>query len=102
MWADVNALKKEISMSEKERSKQRVEGFFNKLEQGTASVTEEELARPERTIMERRGRAVAHAIIAPVGTALAQPFNFRPRCSEISFNIHVCMEGNTEGRMDPE
>ena len=25
MWADVNALKKQISMSEKERSKQRVE-----------------------------------------------------------------------------
>ena len=31
MWADENTLKKEISLSEKERSKQRVESFFNDL-----------------------------------------------------------------------
>ena len=69
MWADVNALKKEISMSEKERSKQRVESFLNELEQGTASLTDKELARFERMIMERRGRAVAHVVVAPVDTA---------------------------------
>ena len=39
MWADVNALRKEISMSEKERSKQRVESFLNELEQGIALRT---------------------------------------------------------------
>ena len=51
MWADVNSLRKEISISEKERSKQRVESFLNDLEQGTASVTDEEIARLKRMIM---------------------------------------------------
>ena len=86
-------------MSEKERSKQRVESFLNELEQGTASLTNEELARLERMIMERRGRAAAHVVVASVGTA--QPSKPRSRCSEISFDVHGCMEGNTEGRMDP-
>ena len=67
MWTDMNVSKKEISMSEKERSKQRVESFFNELEQGTASLTDEEFARLERIIMERRGRAAAHVVVAPVG-----------------------------------
>ena len=48
MWADVNALKKVTSMSEKERLKQRVKSFFNEIEQGTASLTDEEFARLER------------------------------------------------------
>ena len=51
-------------------------------------------------IMERRGRAAAHVVIAPIG--LAQLSNPRWRCSEISFDVHVCMEGSTKGRMDPE
>ena len=51
MWADVNSLRKEISISEKVRSKQRVESFLNDLEQGTASVTDEEFARLKRMIM---------------------------------------------------
>ena len=87
MWADLNALKKEISMSEKERSKQRVEGFLNELEQETASLT------------KRIGRAAAHVVVARVDTA--QPCNPRSSCSQISFHVHVCMEGNTQKRMDP-
>ena len=73
---------------------------MNELEQGTASLTDGEFARLERMVMERRGRAAAHVIVAPIGTA--QPSKPRSRCSEISFDVHVCMKGNTEGRMDPE
>ena len=89
MWADVNVLKKKISMSEKERSRQRIESFFNEFEQRTASFTDKEFARLERIIMERRGRAATHAVVAPIGTT--QPSNPRWRCSEISFDVHVCM-----------
>ena len=56
-------------MSERQRSKQRVEGFVNELEQGTASLTDEEFARLERMIKERRGRAAAHVVVALIGTA---------------------------------
>ena len=69
MWADVNALRKEISMSEKDRSKQRVESFLNELEQETASLTDEEFTRLERMIMERRDRAAEHVIVVPSGIA---------------------------------
>ena len=100
MWVDVNALRKKISMSEKERSKQRVESFLNELEQGPASLTDEEFARLERMIMERRGCAAAHVVVAPFGAA--QPSNPRSRCSEISFDGHVFTEENTDGRMDLE
>ena len=47
MWVDVNALKKELSLSKKERSEQRVENFLNEIE----GCTDEELARFERIIM---------------------------------------------------
>ena len=100
MWADVNALKKKISTSEKERWRKRVENFLNELEQGIASLMEEEFARLERMITERRGRAAAHMVVAPIGTA--QPSNPRSRCSEISFDVHACVEGNTDGSADPE
>ena len=80
MWADVNALRKEISMSEKERSKQRAESLLNELEQETASLTDEDFARLERMIMERRDRAAEHVIAVPSGTA--QSSNPRSRCSE--------------------
>ena len=96
----MNALKKTISMSAKEISKQRVKSFLNELEQGTSSLTDEEFTRLERMIMERRGHAAAHVVVPPIDTA--QPCNPRPRCSEILFDVHVCTEENTEGGMDPE
>ena len=96
MWADVNALKKEISLPEKERSEQRVESLLNEIE----GCTDEELERFERICTERRGRTAAHAIVAPIDTA--QPSNPRSRCSEISCAVHDCMKGNTESRMDPK
>ena len=77
-------------MSKIERSKQRVESFFHELEQKTASFTDEELVRLERIIMESRGRAAAHVVVAPIGTA--QPLHPRSRYSEISFDVHVCMD----------
>ena len=83
-------------MSEKERSEQRVEIFPNEIEE----CTDEELARFERIIMERRGRAAALAIAALIDTV--QPSYPRSRCSEISFDIHVYMEENMEGRTDRE
>ena len=84
-------------MSEKERSKQRVESFFNELKQGTASLTDKEFTRLECIIIERRGRAVAHVVVASIDTA--QPSNPRSRCSQISFDLHVCMEDHNEGGM---
>ena len=50
--------------------------------------------------MERRGRAAALAIAALIDTV--QPSYPRSRCSEISFNIHVYMEENIEGKTDRE
>ena len=96
----MNASRKQISMSEKERSKQKVESFLNELEQGTVSLTDENLARLEHMIMERGGDTAAHVIVAPIG--IDQPSNPRSRYSETSFDVHFCMEGNTEGRVDPE
>ena len=94
MWADVNALKKVISMSKKE---QRYENVQNELE----GCTDEELETFERMIMERRGGAAAHEVAAQIDTA--QPCNPpRSSCSEISLDVHVYMEGNTQGRMDPK
>ena len=78
MWADVNSLRKEISISEKVRSKQRVKSFLNDLEQGTASVTDKEIARLKRMIMERGGHAAAHVVVSPISTA--QLCNSRSRC----------------------
>ena len=99
MWADVNALNKVISMPEKYRSRQRVGSFFNEIEQGTANLTDKEFARLEQMIMERRHRAAAHVVVAPMDTA--QPCNPRSS-SERLFDAHVYMEGNTQGRMDTE
>ena len=51
-------------------------------------------------IREKRGRAAAHVVVAPIDTA--QPCNPRSS-SEISFDVHVCIvEENTEGEIDPE
>ena len=50
-------------------------------------------------IRERRGRAAAHVVVAPIDTA--QPCNPRS-ISEISFDVHVCVDKNTEREMDPE
>ena len=86
--ADVNALSKKIWMTETERSKQRVESFLNDLEQRTASLTEEEFARLERMIMERRGCAAAHVVVAQIGTA-------QPNCvvqKSCSMYMSVCRE----------
>ena len=45
MWADLNVLKDVISMSGKDGSRQKVKSFINELDQGTASLTDEEFAR---------------------------------------------------------
>ena len=70
------------------------------LEQGTASLTGEEFTMLGRMIMETRGRAAAHVVVAPIDTA--QPCNPQSSCSEIPFDVHVYMEANTQDRMDPE
>ena len=50
--------------------------------------------------MKKRGLAAAYVVVAPINTA--QPCNLRSSLSEIWFDVHVCMQGNTHGRMDPE
>ena len=87
-------------MSGKDRSRQRVDFCINEIEQGTASLTDDEFARLERMIVERRDRAAAHLVVAPIDTA--QPCNSRSRSSKISFDARVFIEGNNEDRMDPE
>ena len=91
--------KEEISLSAKRRSEQSSKNFPNELEEGTASLTDQDFARLKR-IMGRKGHIEAHTIVAPIGTD--QPSNPRSRCSEISCDVRVCMEENTKGRMDPE
>ena len=87
-------------MSGKDRSRQTVQSFVNELEQGTASLTDEELARLERMIVERRGRAAAHMVVAPIDTT--QPCNPQSCSSKSSFDARVYIERNDEGRMDLE
>ena len=66
----------------------------------TASPTDEEFTKLKRTIVERRGRAAAHVVVALIDSAqLCSP---RSRSSKISFDVRVRMERNDEGRMDPE
>ena len=74
---------------------------MNDLEQLAAGLTDEQFVRIKR-IMESRSRAAAHGIVVPIGTALVQPSNPRLRYSGISFDISVCMEGRTEGKIEPE
>ena len=100
IWADLNALKDPISMSGKERSRQRLMSFVNELDQGTASLTDYELAMLKRMIVERRGRNAAHVTVAPINAA--QPCSHRWRTSETSFDVRVCMVRNDEGRMNSE
>ena len=66
MWADLNALKDAISMSVKDRSRQRVKSLINKLGRGTVSLTDEEFARLKRMIVERRGHDATHVTVAPI------------------------------------
>ena len=58
-------------------SRQRVRSFINELEQGSASLTDEDFARLESMIVEKRGRSAVHVIVAPIDTA--QPCNLRSR-----------------------
>ena len=100
MWSDLNALKDAISMSGKERSRQRLKSFINEIEQSTMSFTDEEFAMLKR-IVERRGCDAGHMTAEPIDTAL--PCSPRSRISETSFDAHVYMERNDEkGRMVPE
>ena len=64
-------------MPGKDRSRQKVESFINKLEQGTAGLTDEEFARLEQMIRERRGHATVHVVVTLIDTA--QPCNPRSR-----------------------
>ena len=54
----------------------------------------------KRMIVERRDRDTAHVTVTPIDTA--QRCSHRSRCSEVSFDVRICMERNDEGRMDSE
>ena len=51
-------------MSGKQRSRQRVNSFISELNQGTASITDEEFAMLKRMIVESRDRGTAHETVA--------------------------------------
>ena len=99
LWSDLNALKDAVSMSGKERSRQKVKSFINELSRGTVSFTDEKFARLKR-IVERRGRDTAHMTVASIDTA--QYCNPRSRCPKKSFDTRVYMEKNDKSRMVPE
>ena len=82
-------------MSGEERSRRRVESFINELEQGKASPTDEEFTRLKHIIVERRGRAAAHVVVAPSDST--QPYSRRSCSSKTSFDVRVCMERNVDG-----
>ena len=70
---NLNLRKKEI--------KAEVENLLNEIE----GCTYEEIERFERIFVERRGRAAAHVVLAPIDTA--QPSDPRSRCLKISFDV---------------
>ena len=87
MWADLNALKDAISMSVKDRSRQRVKSLINKLGRGTVRLTDEEFARLKRMIVERRGHDATRVTVAPTDTA--RPCSPRSRSSETSLDARL-------------
>ena len=99
LWEEVNALNEAISMSGRARPWQKTKEFLDGLEQGTTSLTDEELVMLKRTV-ERRSRDAAYATVASIDTA--QYCDPRPPSHEISSGIRICMEENEEGMMDPE
>ena len=70
LWEEVNALKEEISMSARDRSRQRAERFIQELKQWTVSMnlTDAQLAMLKR-FTEERDRDTAHVTAAPADTA---------------------------------
>ena len=99
LWEEVNALKEAISISGRARPWQKTKEFLDGLEQGTTSLTYEELVMLKR-IVERQSRDAAHATVASIDTA--QYCDPRPPSPEISSGTRICMEENEEGMMDPE
>ena len=101
LWEEVNALKEAISMSGRARpwQWQKTKEFLDGLEQGTTSLTDEELVMLKR-IVERQSRDAACATAASIDTA--QYCDPRPPSPEISSGTRICMEENEEDMMDPE
>ena len=99
LWEEVNALMEAISMSGRARPWERTKKFLDGLEQGTTTLTDEELVMLKR-IVERRSRDAAHATVASIDRA--QYCNPRPPSPEISSGTCICMEENEEGMMDLE
>ena len=66
--------------------RQKVRNFIDELEQGTASLSDEEFTMIKRP-GERRDRDAAHATVAPVDTA--QYRNPRSPTPEISSDVCV-------------
>ena len=99
LWSDLNALKDAILISGEDGFSQRAKSFLKEIGQGTVSFTDAEFAILKRFV-ERRGRDAAHVADALVDTALY--CSTRSRSPEISSDVHVCMEKNEEGRLDPE
>ena len=99
LWEEVNALKEAISMSGRARSWQKTKEFLHGLEQGTASLTDEELVILKR-IVERRSHDAAYSTVASIDTV--QYCDPRQPNTEILSDTRTCMKENEEGVTDLE
>ena len=91
----------EETTTEEERV-ERMNIFLNALEKRIASVKDGAFNRFERIIKERRGRAAAPVIVAPIDAAFTKPINPQSPCSGISFNVHLCIGERTRGKIEPQ
>ena len=91
LWEELNALKKVISMSSRARPWQwkKTKEFLDGLEQGTTSLTNEELVMLKR-IVERRSRDAVHATVTSIETA--QYCDPRQPSPETPFDACVCVD----------
>ena len=96
LWSEVNALKGAISMPARTRPWQKTMEFVDGLQ---GKLPDEEYAVIKRYV-EKRSRQAAQVTVTPVGTV--QYCSPRPQTPKPSSNVHVNMEENNEGWMNPE
>ena len=99
LWCDLKELENAIYMPVRDGSWQRAKRFIHKPKQGIVSLSDEEFAMLKRFV-DKRDRNAAHMTVAPADAT--QYRSSRSPTPEISSDVHVCMEENEEGMVDPE
>ena len=96
LWSKVNELKNAISMPAKTRPWQKMIEFVDGLK---GKLPDEELAVIKRYV-EKRSREAAQVMVTPVDTVqYCRPCSLNP---EMPSDVHVKMEEQDKGKMDPE